>query len=81
MVDSVAAAGTPGEVLEKIEQFVKAGARHLIFLPATRTGDFDSIVGHLFEDVMPRVRSRAMNPAWPRWLRPSRRGAASRTAP
>jgi probable F420-dependent oxidoreductase len=65
MVDHVAAAGTPEEVLEKIEQFVGAGARHLIFLPATtRTDDFDPIVGHLFEDVLPRLgpRNRSVVP-------------------
>ena len=50
MVDHVAAAGTPEEVLEKIEQFVGAGARHLIFLPATKTADFDAIVRDLFEE-------------------------------
>ena len=58
MVDSVAAAGTPEEVIERVEQFVAAGARHLIFLPATtRTAAFDNIVRHLVEDVVPRVRS------------------------
>ena len=56
MVDHVAAAGTPEEVLDKIEQFVAAGARHLIFLPATTiTDDVDTIIGHLFEDVLPRL--------------------------
>ena len=56
MVDHVAAAGTPEEVLEKIEQFVRAGARHLVFLPATtETDDFDPIIGHLSEDVLPRL--------------------------
>ena len=58
MVDSVAAAGTPEEVIERVEQFVAAGARHLIFLPATtRTAAFDNIVRQLVEDVAPRVRS------------------------
>ncbi len=58
MVDSVAAAGTPDEVLEKVEQFVAAGARHLIFLPATtRTADYDAIVRDLFEGVVPAARS------------------------
>ncbi len=60
MVDNVAAAGTYEEVLEKVEQFVAAGARHLIFLPATtRRADFDRIVSVLFEEVVPAVRSRA----------------------
>jgi alkanesulfonate monooxygenase SsuD/methylene tetrahydromethanopterin reductase-like flavin-dependent oxidoreductase (luciferase family) len=62
MVDKVAAAGTSDEVTEKIEQFVAAGVRHFIFLPATtRASDFDATVRTLIEDVMPRVRSRA---AW-----------------
>ena len=60
MVDSVAAAGPPDEVTEKIGQFVAAGARHFIFVPATtRAGDFDATVRCLAEDVMPQVRSRA----------------------
>jgi len=62
MVDKVAAAGTSDEVTEKIEQFVAAGVRHFIFLPATtRAADFEATVRTLTEDVMPRVRSRA---AW-----------------
>ena len=60
MVDNVAAAGTSDEVTEMIEQFVAAGVRHFIFLPATtRAADFDATVRSLTEDVMPRVRSRA----------------------
>jgi alkanesulfonate monooxygenase SsuD/methylene tetrahydromethanopterin reductase-like flavin-dependent oxidoreductase (luciferase family) len=59
LVDRVAAAGTPDEVVEKIEQYVAAGARHLIFLPATsRTGGFDSIARSLSEDIVPAVRAR-----------------------
>ena len=62
MVDKVAAAGTSDEVTEKIEQFVAAGVRHFIFLPATtRAADFEATVRTLTEDVMPQVRSRA---AW-----------------
>ncbi len=62
MVDNVAAAGTSDEVTERIEQFVAAGVRHFIFLPATtRAADFDATVRSLTEDVMPRVRSQA---AW-----------------
>jgi probable F420-dependent oxidoreductase len=59
MVDNVAAAGTPDEVLERIVQYVAAGARHFVFLPATtRPGGFDSIARSLTEDIMPRVRAR-----------------------
>jgi alkanesulfonate monooxygenase SsuD/methylene tetrahydromethanopterin reductase-like flavin-dependent oxidoreductase (luciferase family) len=58
LVDSVAAAGTPGEVREKVEQFVAAGACHLIFLPATtRTAGYDAIVRDLVEEVLPAVRA------------------------
>jgi probable F420-dependent oxidoreductase len=58
MVDSVAAAGTAEEVLERVEQFVAAGARHLIFLPATRqTADYDAIVRQLVEEVVPAART------------------------
>ena len=58
LVDNVAAAGTPEEVVEKIEDFVAAGARHLIFLPATtRSGGFDSIARNLTEDILPKVRA------------------------
>ncbi len=59
LVDNVAAAGTSDEVIEKIGQFVVAGARHLIFVPATkRTEDFDRILRSLIQDVIPGVRSR-----------------------
>lgn len=59
LVDSVAAAGTPGEVLEKVEQFVAAGARHLIFLPATtQTAGYDAIVRDLVEEVLPALRAQ-----------------------
>jgi probable F420-dependent oxidoreductase len=58
MVDSVAAAGTAEEVLEKVEQFVAAGARHLIFLPATtQMGNYDAIVREMVEEVVPATRS------------------------
>lgn len=58
LVDNVAAAGTPDEVVEKVGQYVAAGARHLIFLPATtRTGGFDLIARSLAEDILPKVRA------------------------
>ena len=61
MVDNVAAAGTSDEVTEKIEQFVAAGARHFIFLPATtQTADYDEIVRELVEEVVPPARSSTL---------------------
>jgi probable F420-dependent oxidoreductase len=57
MVDRVAAAGTPGEVRGRVEEFVAAGARHLIFAPAPgRHGDRDRIVRTLLDDIVPAVR-------------------------
>lgn len=57
MVDHVAAAGTPTEVQHRIEAFVDAGARHLIFSPAPgRDGDRDRVVRTLVDDVVPAVR-------------------------
>ena len=60
MVDNVAAAGTPDEVVDKLTVFVEAGARHFIFMPAAGPGgDGDAIMRRVLEDVMPRVRERA----------------------
>jgi probable F420-dependent oxidoreductase len=60
MVDNVAAAGTPEEVIDKLTAFVEAGARHFVFMPAPGPdGDADAIVGRLLDDVMPQVRERA----------------------
>jgi alkanesulfonate monooxygenase SsuD/methylene tetrahydromethanopterin reductase-like flavin-dependent oxidoreductase (luciferase family) len=53
MVDSVAAAGTAGEVGQKLQDFVDAGARHFIFLPATGGNDPEPVLHSLFEDVVP----------------------------
>jgi alkanesulfonate monooxygenase SsuD/methylene tetrahydromethanopterin reductase-like flavin-dependent oxidoreductase (luciferase family) len=61
MVDSVAAAGTSDEVVDKLSAFVESGVRHFIFLPAPGPhGDGDAIVRRLLDDVMPRVRERSM---------------------
>ncbi len=59
MIDSVAAAGTPAEVTDKLKQFVDAGARHFIFMPAVGGGDPQPVVHRLLEDVMPAVRAHA----------------------
>ena len=58
MVDSVAAAGTPGEVREKLQSFVDAGVRSFVFMPATWSGDSDSIVHRLLDDVVPALNIR-----------------------
>ncbi len=55
MVDNVAAAGTPDEVGGKLQDFVDAGARHFIFMPAAGEGDPDAIVDRLLGGVVPRL--------------------------
>jgi len=59
LVDSVAAAGTPSEVRAKLQDFVDAGARHFIFVPAAGDGDPDAIVGRLLEEVVPALHIRS----------------------
>lgn len=58
MVDNVAAAGTVAEVTDRLEQFVRAGARHFVFMPATREGDTVDIRRRLVEECIPEVRER-----------------------
>ena len=60
MVDSVAAAGTPDEVVDKLTAFVDSGVRHFIFSPALGPdGDRAAVVGRLLDEVIPRIRERA----------------------
>jgi probable F420-dependent oxidoreductase len=54
MVDHVAAAGDVNDVTTSLQQFVDAGARHLIFAPAS--GDPAAMIERLFDDVVPRLR-------------------------
>jgi probable F420-dependent oxidoreductase len=54
MLRSVAAVGTPDEVAEQLQAFVDAGARHLVFTPATRV-DARPIVERLVAEVVPRL--------------------------
>jgi probable F420-dependent oxidoreductase len=61
MVDSVAAAGTTEEVTQKLREFVDAGARHFIFMPAG--DDADGIVHRLLDEVVPAVREHATSRA------------------
>lgn len=55
MIDSVAAAGTPAEVIRKLQDFVHAGVRHFIFMPAAGYGVQDSLIKRLFDEVVPAV--------------------------
>jgi probable F420-dependent oxidoreductase len=57
MVEHVAAVGDVDEVTTSLQRFVDAGARHLIFAPASR--DPASTIERLFDDVVPRLRGPA----------------------
>jgi probable F420-dependent oxidoreductase len=59
MVDSVAAAGTPPEVIDKLQAFYDAGARHFVFSPATAGGDSRGVIRLLIDEVVPAVREHA----------------------
>ncbi len=59
MVDSVAAAGTAAEVIDKLKAFYDAGARHFVFSPATAGADSTPVVRGLLEDVIPEIREHA----------------------
>ncbi len=61
MVDSVAAAGTPDEVLTKLKAFYDAGARHFVFSPATAGADPTPVVDRLLGDLIPALRDHAAN--------------------
>jgi probable F420-dependent oxidoreductase len=59
MIDSVAAAGSTAEVTDRLKEFVDAGARHFIFMPATGGEDPDPVVHRLLDDVWPAVQTHA----------------------
>ncbi|HUP75666.1 MAG TPA: LLM class flavin-dependent oxidoreductase [Acidimicrobiales bacterium] len=62
MVDTVAAAGTVDEVLEKLKAFHDAGARHFVFCPATAGADPAPTIDRLLGDVVPVLREYASAP-------------------
>ena len=60
MLDKVAAAGTPAEVLAKLRAFVDAGARHFVFLPAVgATGDPDLLARRIVDEIVPPLCDHA----------------------
>ncbi|WP_344261134.1 LLM class flavin-dependent oxidoreductase [Actinomadura napierensis] len=61
MIDRVAAAGTPAEVTRRLRDFVSAGVRHLVLMPAADPEGADSIVRSLLEDVLPAVRAEPLS--------------------
>ena len=65
MVDNVAAGGTPQEVTDKLKAFFDAGARHFVFMTATRENNAHTIRRHLLEECVPALREHAAAAAGP----------------
>ena len=57
MIDRVAVTGTPDEVVGKLQEYVDAGAQHLILLPAVREKGVPMLTRVLTE-IAPRVTAR-----------------------
>ena len=55
LVDRVAAAGTPDQVAARVQEFIDAGARHIIFLPGT-LGDRMGMARRIMRDIIPRLK-------------------------
>jgi alkanesulfonate monooxygenase SsuD/methylene tetrahydromethanopterin reductase-like flavin-dependent oxidoreductase (luciferase family) len=55
LIDRVAAAGTPAQVAARAQEFVDAGARHLIFVPGTRE-DRLGMAKRIAREVIPAIR-------------------------
>jgi alkanesulfonate monooxygenase SsuD/methylene tetrahydromethanopterin reductase-like flavin-dependent oxidoreductase (luciferase family) len=54
LVDRVAAAGTPEQVAARVQQFVDAGARHIIFALATRE-DKLGMARRIVREIIPAI--------------------------
>jgi len=54
MLQRIAPAGTPDEVAARVQEYVDAGARHIVISPAT-TGDTLEVVTLAAEQVLPRL--------------------------
>jgi alkanesulfonate monooxygenase SsuD/methylene tetrahydromethanopterin reductase-like flavin-dependent oxidoreductase (luciferase family) len=54
MIDRVAITGTPDEVTAKLAEYVAAGARHLILLPAVRENGL-AMLTRIFTEIAPRI--------------------------
>ena len=55
LVDRLTAVGTPGQVAQRVQEYVDCGARHIIFATATR-GDRLAMARRILFEVIPRVR-------------------------
>ena len=54
MLERIAPAGTPDEVAARVQEYVDAGARHLVVSPAARTDTLE-VVTLMAEEVLPRL--------------------------
>jgi alkanesulfonate monooxygenase SsuD/methylene tetrahydromethanopterin reductase-like flavin-dependent oxidoreductase (luciferase family) len=57
MIDRVAVTGTPNDVAGKLQEFVDAGARHLILLPAVRE-NAAAMLTRVLTEIAPQVTAR-----------------------
>jgi probable F420-dependent oxidoreductase len=55
MLAHIAVAGSPDEVVAGLAEFVRAGANHLVFTPATRTRS-EAMALRIIDEIVPRVR-------------------------
>ena len=55
MLDRIAPAGTPEEVAARVQEYVDAGARHVVVAPATPVDSLE-VVRLAAEEVLPRLR-------------------------
>ena len=62
MLDPVAVTGTPQDVVRKLQEFVDAGARHLILLPAVRENGTQMLT-RLLTEIAPQVTLDGAPPA------------------
>jgi len=54
-IERVAAAGTPAQVAQRLQEFVDAGARHLIIVPCA-TGDRTAMTKQILDEIVPALR-------------------------
>ena len=54
MLDRIAPAGTPEEVAARVQEYVDAGARHIVMSPATPEDSLE-VITLAAEEVLPRL--------------------------
>jgi alkanesulfonate monooxygenase SsuD/methylene tetrahydromethanopterin reductase-like flavin-dependent oxidoreductase (luciferase family) len=62
LVNRVAVTGTPAQVTTRLREYVRAGARHLVLLPAAQQGG-DEMLLQIMADIAPRVRAPESQPS------------------